>query len=110
MAAGSFAFRPASADAFKRARDDRLANHTTVKLNAAYFHAAEFVSAIASVGILLYGGHQVLQGDVMVGVLVGFIAALKGFFDPISQLSQVYTTYQSRMAALDKISTARRAV
>jgi ATP-binding cassette subfamily B protein len=36
-------------------------------------------------------------------VLVGFIAALNGFFDPISQLSQVYTTYQSGMAALDKI-------
>jgi ATP-binding cassette subfamily B protein len=36
-------------------------------------------------------------------VLVGFIAALNGFFDPINQLSQVYTTYQSGMAALDKI-------
>jgi ABC-type multidrug transport system fused ATPase/permease subunit len=36
-------------------------------------------------------------------VLVGFIAALNGFFDPVSQLSQVYTTYQSGMAALDKI-------
>jgi ATP-binding cassette subfamily B protein len=36
-------------------------------------------------------------------VLVGFIAALNGFFDPIGQLSQVYTTYQSGMAALDKI-------
>ena len=43
------------------------------------------------------------SGDVTVGVLVGFIAALNGFFDPISQLSQVYTTYQSGMAALDKI-------
>ena len=36
-------------------------------------------------------------------MLVGFIAALNGFFDPIEQLSQVYTTYQSGMAALDKI-------
>ena len=38
-----------------------------------------------------------------VGVLVGFLAALNGFFDPIGQLSQLYTTYQSGMAALDKI-------
>jgi ABC-type multidrug transport system fused ATPase/permease subunit len=82
---------------------NRAANMTTVNLNAAYFPAVEFVSAVATVGILLYGGHQVLQGDVTVGVLVGFIAALNGFFDPISQLSQVYTTYQSGMAALDKI-------
>jgi ATP-binding cassette subfamily B protein len=83
--------------------DNRAANLTTVRLNAAYFPAVEFVSSVATVGILLYGGHQVLQGDVTVGVLFGFIAALNGFFDPISQLSQVYTTYQSGMAALDKI-------
>ena len=36
-------------------------------------------------------------------MLVGFLAALNGFFDPIGQLSQLYTTYQSGMAALDKI-------
>jgi ATP-binding cassette subfamily B protein len=36
-------------------------------------------------------------------VLVGFVAALNGFFDPIGQLSQLYTTYQAGMAALDKI-------
>jgi ABC-type multidrug transport system fused ATPase/permease subunit len=83
--------------------ENRAANMTTVNLNAAYFPAVEFVSAVATVGILLYGGHQVVDGDVTVGVLVGFIAALNGFFDPISQLSQVYTTYQSGMAALDKI-------
>jgi ABC-type multidrug transport system fused ATPase/permease subunit len=83
--------------------ENRAANMTTVNLNAAYFPAVEFVSSVATVGILLYGGHQVLNGDVTVGVLVGFIAALNGFFDPISQLSQVYTTYQSGMAALDKI-------
>jgi ABC-type multidrug transport system fused ATPase/permease subunit len=83
--------------------DNRAANQTTVNLNAAYFPAVELVSAVATVAILIYGGHQVLHGDVTVGVLVGFIAALNGFFDPISQLSQVYTTYQSGMAALDKI-------
>jgi ATP-binding cassette subfamily B protein len=31
------------------------------------------------------------------------MAALNNFFDPITQLSQLYTTYQSGMAALDKI-------
>ncbi len=35
--------------------------------------------------------------------MFGFIAALNNFFDPIQQLSQLYTTYQSGMAALDKI-------
>jgi ATP-binding cassette subfamily B protein len=82
---------------------NRDANMTTVNLNAAYFPAVELLSALATVAILLYGGAQALDGDITVGVLVAFIAALNGFFDPIQQLSQVYTTYQSGMAALDKI-------
>ena len=36
-------------------------------------------------------------------MLVAFIAALQNFFDPIQSLSQLYTTYQAGMAALDKI-------
>ncbi|MGD1049603.1 MAG: ABC transporter ATP-binding protein [Solirubrobacteraceae bacterium] len=82
---------------------NRGANMTTVNMNAAYFPAIEFVSAVAVVAVLLYGGDQVLHGAIMLGVLVGFLAALNNFFDPITQLSQLYTTYQSGMAALDKI-------
>jgi ABC-type multidrug transport system fused ATPase/permease subunit len=82
---------------------NREANMVTVNLNAAYFPGVEFVSAVATVGILIVGGRQAINGDIEIGVLVGFIAALNGFFDPIGQLSQVYTTYQSGMAALDKI-------
>ena len=82
---------------------NRGANMTTVNMNAAYFPAIEFVSAAATVAVLLYGGNQVLHGAIALGVLVGFLAALNNFFDPITQLSQLYTTYQSGMAALDKI-------
>jgi ATP-binding cassette subfamily B protein len=82
---------------------NRRANMKTVHLNAAYFPAVELVSALATVGILLYGGMQVIDGEVTIGVLVGFLAALNGFFEPIQQLSQLYTQYQAGMAALDKI-------
>jgi ATP-binding cassette subfamily B protein len=83
--------------------DNRAANMKTVNLNAAYFPTVELLSGCVTAGILLYGGTQALQGDVTVGVLVAFIAALNNFFDPIQQLSQLYTTYQAGMAALDKI-------
>jgi ABC-type multidrug transport system fused ATPase/permease subunit len=83
--------------------ENRVANMKTVNLNAAYFPSVELLSAFVTGGILLYGGLQALQGDVTVGVLVAFIAALNNFFDPIQQLSQLYTTYQAGMAALDKI-------
>ncbi len=79
------------------------ANMKTVYLNAAYFPAVEFVGSLATVMVIVFGGLQAIDGNIEIGVLVGFIAALNGFFDPIGQLSQVYTTYQSGMAALDKI-------
>jgi ABC-type multidrug transport system fused ATPase/permease subunit len=83
--------------------ENRLANMKTVNLNAAYFPAVELLSSLVTAGILLYGGLQAIDGEVTVGVLVAFIAALNNFFDPIQQLSQLYTTYQAGMAALDKI-------
>jgi ATP-binding cassette subfamily B protein len=82
---------------------NRDANMTTVYLNAAYFPAVELLSALATVGILVYGGLQVIHGHMSIGVLAGFLFALNNFFDPIQQLSQLYTTYQQGMAALDKI-------
>jgi ABC-type multidrug transport system fused ATPase/permease subunit len=100
----AFAQEPRHRAQFGRLNDtNREANMVTVNLNAAYFPGVEFVSAVATVGILIVGGRQAINGDIEIGVLVGFIAALNGFFDPIGQLSQVYTTYQSGMAALDKI-------
>jgi ATP-binding cassette subfamily B protein len=83
--------------------ENRAANMKTVNLNAAYFPSVELLSSFVTAGILLYGGLQALEGDVTIGVLVAFIAALNNFFDPIQQLSQLYTTYQAGMAALDKI-------
>jgi ABC-type multidrug transport system fused ATPase/permease subunit len=82
---------------------NRAANMTTVNLNAAYFPAIELIAALGTVAILIYGGFQAIDGAITIGVIVAFIAALNNFFDPITQLSQLYTTYQSGMAALDKI-------
>jgi ABC-type multidrug transport system fused ATPase/permease subunit len=83
--------------------ENRDVNMRTVYLNAAYFPAVELLSAIGTAAILLYGGYQAIEGNVTIGVLVAFVGYLQTFFDPIQQLSQLYTTYQQGMAALDKI-------
>jgi ATP-binding cassette subfamily B protein len=83
--------------------ENREANMRTVYLNASYFPAVELLSALGTAVILLYGGYQVIDGNVEVGVLVAFVGYLNQFFDPIQQISQLYTTYQQGMAALDKI-------
>jgi ABC-type multidrug transport system fused ATPase/permease subunit len=82
---------------------NREANMRTVNLNAAYFPSVELLSAVATAAILLYGGNQVLDGAATIGVLASFVFYLQSFFDPIQSLSQLYTTYQAGMAALDKI-------
>jgi ATP-binding cassette subfamily B protein len=83
--------------------DNREANMVTVRLNASYFPAVEMLSGLAVAAIVLYGGYQAIEGHITVGTIVAFIAALANLFDPIQQLSQLYATYQSGMAALEKI-------
>jgi ATP-binding cassette, subfamily B, bacterial len=100
----TFAQEPRHLERFDELNEENYdANMKTVYLNASYFPAVELLSAFATAGILLYGGMQAIDGDVTIGVLVAFLAALNNFFDPIQSLSQFYTTYQAGMAALDKI-------
>jgi ATP-binding cassette, subfamily B, bacterial len=88
---------------------NRQANMKTVYLNASYFPAVELLSAIGTAVILLYGGYQALDlatesaRHAQIGIVVAFVGYLSTFFDPIQQLSNLYTTYQQGMAALDKI-------
>jgi ABC-type multidrug transport system fused ATPase/permease subunit len=83
--------------------DNCDANMVTVRLNAAYFPTVEMLSGIALAMIVLYGGYQALEGHITAGTVVAFVGTLSYLFEPIQQLSQLYTTYQSGMAALEKI-------
>ncbi len=82
---------------------NRAVNMRTVYLNASYFPAVELLAAVSTAVILVYGGGMAIDGAIQIGVIVAFVGYLATFFDPIQQLSQLYTTYQQGMAALDKI-------
>jgi ATP-binding cassette subfamily B protein len=82
---------------------NRAINMKTVYLNASYFPAVELLAAMATAVILVYGGSMAIDGAIQIGVIVAFVGYLTTFFEPIQQLSQLYTTYQQGMAALDKI-------
>ena len=100
----TFAQEPAHEAQFAELNaDNRDANMTTVKLNAAYFPTVEMLSGVAVGAIVLYGGYQAIDGHISIGTIVAFVAALSNLFEPIQQLSQLYATYQSGMAALEKI-------
>ncbi len=82
---------------------NREANMRTVFLNASYFPAIELLTAAGTAAIILYGGTQAIDQAIQIGTIVAFIGYLQVFFSPIQELSQLYTTYQQGMAALDKI-------
>jgi ATP-binding cassette subfamily B protein len=82
----------------------RAANYQTVVLNGLYFPAVDFLSSAATAVVLGYGGWLAFNGDVSIGTLVAFLGYLTNFFDPVQQLSQLYNTFLSAVAALDKIT------
>jgi ATP-binding cassette subfamily B protein len=81
----------------------RQANHETVVLNGLYFPFVDLLSSVATAIVLGYGGYLVFGGSLTYGTLFAFLLYLSNFFDPVQQLSQLYNTFLSAIAALDKI-------
>jgi ABC-type multidrug transport system fused ATPase/permease subunit len=81
----------------------REANHVTVVTNGLYFPFVDFLSTAATAIVLGYGAHRYFQGSIEIGTLLAFMLYLSNFFDPVQQLSQLYNTFLSAVAALDHI-------
>jgi ATP-binding cassette subfamily B protein len=81
----------------------RESNMQTVVLNGWYFPFVDLLSSVALAVVLGYGGHLYFQGSVTLGTLFAFMLYVQNFFDPVQQLSQLYNTFLSATAALDKI-------
>ncbi|MDX6508068.1 MAG: hypothetical protein QOG06_2712, partial [Gaiellaceae bacterium] len=81
----------------------RESNMQTVVLNGLYFPFVDLLSTVALAVVLGYGGHLYFQGAVTLGTLFAFMLYVQNFFDPVQQLSQLYGTFLSATAALDKI-------
>ncbi len=81
----------------------RDSNQETVVLNGLYFPFVDFLAALSTAIVLGFGGWLTLEGQMTVGTLFAFLLYLSNFFDPVQQLSQLYNTLLSAVAALDKI-------
>ena len=100
----SFTREPRNQQSFRgTAERYREANYETVVLNGLYFPAVDFLSSVATAIVLGYGGYLVLESDLTLGTLLAFTLYLSNFFDPVQQLSQLYNTFLSAIAALDRI-------
>jgi ABC-type multidrug transport system fused ATPase/permease subunit len=99
-----FTREPTSLRRFHEINDHyRQANQETVFLNGVYFPFVDLLSTLSTVVVLGYGGYRFFEGSVSLGTLFAFMLYISNFFDPIQQLSQLYNTFLSATAALDKI-------
>src|SRR5207248_5557193 len=81
----------------------REANMQSVVLTGLYFPFVDLLSSVALAVVLGYGGHLYFGGTLTLGTLFAFMLYVQNFFDPVQQLSQLYNTFLSATAALDKI-------
>ncbi len=80
------------------------ASRRSMQLVALYFPGVTLIGNLAVGVVLLYGGVRVIDHAMPVGVLVTFLLYLRRFFEPLQDVSQFYSTFQSAAAGLEKIS------
>lgn len=84
-------------------RANREAQVRAMSLSFLFLPSVEFLGAAATAIVLWFGGNAVLGEEVTIGVLVAFLAYVTRFFQPIQELSQLYTTLQSAMAGGERV-------
>jgi ABC-type multidrug transport system fused ATPase/permease subunit len=83
--------------------ENREAYIRAISLSFVFLPAIEFLGMLATVIVLLVGGMRAIQGDVTIGVLVAFMTYVTRFFQPVQELSRLFTTWQSAMAAGEQV-------
>jgi ABC-type multidrug transport system fused ATPase/permease subunit len=100
----SFAQEDAAQSRFEGLNEaNREANIRAVSLNFIFNPTVEFLGMVATAIVLWFGGIAVAKGELTLGVVVAFLAYVSRFFDPIQELSQLYSTMQSAMAGGERV-------
>jgi ATP-binding cassette subfamily B protein/subfamily B ATP-binding cassette protein MsbA len=90
-------------------RNNLVTNLKAARIASLYPSAIDFLGTAAISVVVWIGGRAVLGQDALdttsitPGVLVAFILYIERFFEPIRDLSQRYDTFQSTMAASERI-------
>jgi len=100
----SFGKENTAADNFSRLNHENyLAGMRQINVLAVFMPLIE-VFGIATVSVIIfYGGKNVLEGEISLGVLVAFISYMRMFFRPIRDLAEKYNILQNALASAERI-------
>jgi ABC-type multidrug transport system fused ATPase/permease subunit len=82
---------------------NRMANINAMSLSFIFLPSIEFLGVLATAIVLWFGGREVGQEQVTLGVLVAFLSYVTRFFQPVQELSRLYTTLQAAMAGGEQV-------
>ena len=87
----------------ERNRDHLNANLKSIFYYALFYPVVAFIGSLAVGLILWYGGGQIIQNTLTLGVLVAFIQYSDRFFKPISDLSEKFNILLNAMVSSERI-------
>jgi ABC-type multidrug transport system fused ATPase/permease subunit len=100
----AFAQEDTSQQRFERVNEaNRDTYINAMSLSFIFLPSIEFLGMVATAIVLGFGGMAVSRGEVTLGVLVAFLTYVTRFFQPIQELSRLYTTLQSAMAGGEQV-------
>lgn len=100
----AFAQEKASQERFERVnRENRKAYIDAMSLSYIFLPSIEFLGMVATAIVLWFGGRYVLGNTVTLGVMVAFLSYVTRFFQPILEVSRLFTTFQSAMAGGEQV-------
>ncbi len=82
---------------------NREAHVEAMRLSFIFLPTIEFLGVLATAVVLYWGGQAVAAEELTLGVMVAFMAYVTRFFQPIQELSRIYTTMQSAMAGGEQV-------
>ena len=89
---------------FDRVNEENMKAHVrAMSLSFVFMPTVEFLGTLATAVVLWFGGNAVASAEVSLGVVVAFLSYVARFFQPIQELSQLYTTLQAAMAGGERV-------
>ena len=82
---------------------NRDATISAMTLSFVFLPVVEVLGLSATAVVLWFGGSAVARGELTLGIVVAFLAYVSRFFEPIQELSQLYTTMQAAMAGGERV-------
>ena len=92
------------ADRFDRLAQDRIAAETRAAAGQAGIPALiDVMTGLGFLGVLIYGGTQIIEGEKTLGEFMAFFTAISLAFEPLRRLGNLTGLWQAAAASIERI-------